>query len=140
MYAGQRVIVKTGKFNNKRDRDEALISEQLSHLDTHNSIVKFRGWSRNAYLDMDLHTYIAYAPFGSLDDLVNSFLKRNKPIPEIFIWLTIRDLVRACQLLESQDMVHPDIKFDNIFLDEASGLEDYPGYCNPVLGDFGLST
>jgi hypothetical protein len=102
MYAGQRVIVKTGQFNNMRDRDEALISEKLSRLDTHNSIVKFRGWSRDAYLDMDLHTYIAYAPFGSLNDLVNGFLGRNKPVPEIFIWLTIRNLVRACLLSESQ--------------------------------------
>jgi hypothetical protein len=44
--------------------------------------------------------YIAYAPFGSLNDL--GFLGRNKPVPEIFTWLTIRNLVRACLLLESQ--------------------------------------
>lgn len=32
----------------------------------------------------------------------------------------------------------PDIKFDNVFLGIPNGSDDFPAYCNPMLGDFGL--
>jgi serine/threonine protein kinase len=87
---------------------------------------------------VELHAYVAYATHGSLHGLLRKFQQRGQPIPEVSIWLVIRNLARACQVLESQDIIHPDMKPDNVFLDDARGPTDYPGYCNPLLGDYDL--
>lgn len=49
--------------------------------------------------------YIDYAPYGSLHDLVRVFHKKGKLVPEIFIWLVIRNLVRACAIMEKEGWV-----------------------------------
>ena len=53
--------------------------------------------------------YIEVAPYGALGDLVEEFKASNKLIPELFIWLVIRNLVNACELCESEGLIHPDI-------------------------------
>lgn len=71
---------------------------------------------------------------------MQKFKRRALLIPEIFIWLTILNLARACTIVESADMVHPDIQPGNIFLTEACGETEYPADANPVLGDFDIVT
>ncbi|KAF2820549.1 hypothetical protein CC86DRAFT_411849 [Ophiobolus disseminans] len=102
-----RVIVKTGSITvDQHDMNKIERSEQLSHLDEHNYIIKFRDWSRHDDFPMKLHAYIAWAPYSALSSLVQRFYQRNKPVPAFFIWLIIRNLVRACQVVESAGLIH----------------------------------
>lgn len=134
----QRVVVKTGiaRQDGKDNTKEVMYYEALAKRETQDCIVRFRGWSRHQYLPRELHTYIAWASHGSLRDLVLNFDQSGRTIPGMFIWLVMRNLVRACKLLEGQGLVYPDIKFRNIFLADSRGSTDYPSYCNPVLEDF----
>ncbi|KAF1946791.1 hypothetical protein EJ02DRAFT_196661 [Clathrospora elynae] len=85
-----------------------------------------------------LHMYFEYASHGSLSGLVKRFLRQDRLTPEVFVWLVIRNLVRACMLVEILNLVHPDIKIDNIFLDDDRGPTGFLAYCNAVISDFNI--
>jgi len=86
--------------------------------------------------------YIEFAEQGDLSDLIESFKYGpvKKHVPEIFIWILLRNIVQACLALEAENEIHVDIKPGIFFLRDGSHATEYPGFCMPVLGDFGKST
>lgn len=75
-------------------------------------------WQGMPYLLM------AYCPQGSL-------VKRIGGMPETEIRKVLHDVASGLAYLHAHDVVHQDIKPDNILLDDA---------CNYVITDFGIST
>jgi hypothetical protein len=103
-------VVKTAQ----NDEDGMNILEVVNHFklysrDKNNCIAGIRGWSVARNFSQDLHMYLLFAPFGSLHGLVTKFVRDGKFILEVFIWLVIRNLARACSLCKKNGLIHPDI-------------------------------
>jgi membrane-associated tyrosine/threonine-specific cdc2-inhibitory kinase len=60
---------------------------------------------------------------------LSAYASMYHSIPEETIWLFLIDLLQACKHLHDRNLVHMDIKPDNIFI-------SFDGNCK--LGDFGL--
>jgi len=54
--------------------------------------------------------YTEYAARGSLDSQILFHQNHDRDMPEIYMWLLILNLARACQEIESLGWCHPDIK------------------------------
>jgi hypothetical protein len=66
-------------------------------------ITRLRGSSLHHDGKGGCHMYIEFAPFGSLSDLVKHYAKEKEVnIPEIFIRLVFRNLIRACRVVEDR--------------------------------------
>lgn len=121
---GRQYAVKIARERYKgfNDRDRKL-EEVRKHqfLPSHTNLVKFyTSWEEQGclYQQFELCT-------GSLQELAET----ENNIPERLIWGYLVDLLQAVQHLHNHDLVHMDIKPDNIFF----GCD---GICK--LGDFGL--
>lgn len=116
------VKVSREKFKGKADREEK-INEVFRHeqLPYHYNLVKFYcAWEekQRLYIQTELCA-------GTLSTLAEN----NHNIPELIIWLYLVDLLKAIDHLHSNNLIHLDIKPENIFISTD-------GICK--LGDFGL--
>lgn len=66
---------------------------------------------------------------GSLEDYARDYAKRGQRIPEEDVWSFLLDLLLAIKGLHDQNLIHLDIKLDNILITEDK-------FCK--LADFGL--
>ena len=66
---------------------------------------------------------------GTLQEFMT---KRNSrdALPEDYLWIILRDIAIGLQVLHKHDIVHLDIKPDNIFITEDGKLK---------IGDFGMA-
>ena len=51
-----------------------------------------------------IRQFIEYAPFGSLSRVIDKQNERGKFLPEVFVWLLFRNLVRACLIMEAENL------------------------------------
>ncbi|KJX95637.1 hypothetical protein TI39_contig4100g00019 [Zymoseptoria brevis] len=100
--------------------------------------------------------YMQYCPHADLQSVINSYhspkrratLDEQQPIPEPALWMIFDRMVDACLIMRQGDLettdpkwlqiVHRDIKANNVFLDTADP-NSFPNYPVPKLGDFGLA-
>lgn len=102
-----------------------------------------------------------YCPYGSLGDILSTedvtpdgladLLHKFDPIREPALWSILNNLVDACLLLQFgavdeananpdwKPMVHRDLHFGNVWLDEPDPSGAFPSYARAVTGDLGLS-
>ncbi|GAB1608594.1 membrane-associated tyrosine- and threonine-specific cdc2-inhibitory kinase isoform X1 [Argonauta hians] len=107
-----------GESDRKRKLEEVAKHEKLRH---HPNCVKFcQAWEERGRLYMQIELCKT-----SLYD----FAEKNHNIPETLIWKFLVDLLMALKHLHSHNLVHMDIKSENIFL-------SFDDICK--LGDFGL--
>jgi len=121
---GQLYAIKIAneKYKGFSDRDSKL-EEVRKHqfLPLHQNLVKFyESWEEEGRL---------YQQFELCDGNLGEFCEKNNNIPESLVWGYLVDLLQAVQHLHDHDLVHMDIKPDNIFF-------GFDGRCK--LGDFGL--
>ncbi|KAF2731589.1 hypothetical protein EJ04DRAFT_566696 [Polyplosphaeria fusca] len=102
-------------------------------------IIPLRGSSYRREGTAGCRMFIEYAPYGTLMELAYEYKDvKNTYIPEVFLWLIFRNILRACKKVEETlRRIHIDVKLNNIFLQDFPSA-DFPGYYTPVLGDFGL--
>eukprot|EP00899_Mesostigma_viride_P022184 jgi/Mesvir1/314/Mv22726-RA.1 len=113
------------KFKGRRDRERLLNEVALvQELPEHPRVVRyFRGWQQ----DMHLYIQMELCVGGNLRTLIDNL---PGPMPDEQIWRYVRDVAEGLHFLHGQDLVHLDIKPENIFLDSAGNLK---------IGDFGLA-
>lgn len=87
----------------------------------HPNLVKFyKAWEENGYL---------YIQTELCDCSLSEFLENNHDISEPMVWNFLTDLLSALKHLHDRDLIHLDIKPDNIFISKDGLFK---------LGDFGL--
>ena len=120
----QTYAVKKAKEMYKGTIDRALKLEEVrkhEFLPPHSNIVRFyKSWEEGARL---------YQAFELCKTSLNVQMRLEGRMPEDKVWAFAVDLLQALEHLHEHNLVHMDIKPDNIFI----GMD---GICK--LGDFGL--
>lgn len=116
------------KFKSKAHRERCM-REILSvaALPCHPHVVGlYRAWQQGGhfYIQMD------YCELGSLNSLLQQFQRQGTPVPEEYIWKVLSDVAKGLEFLHENDVLHLDIKPDNIYRDADGTLR---------IGDFGLA-
>jgi membrane-associated tyrosine/threonine-specific cdc2-inhibitory kinase len=99
------------------------LEEVLKHeeLPPHPNCVRFyRAWEEKERL---------YIQIELCDMSLSRYAELHHDIPEKIIWQYLADLLQACKHLHDRNLIHMDIKPENIFI-------THDGVCK--LGDFGL--
>ncbi|XP_064477272.1 membrane-associated tyrosine- and threonine-specific cdc2-inhibitory kinase-like [Ornithodoros turicata] len=122
---GQRYAVKEShaRFRGWRDRDQRL-EEVAKHeqLPPHPHCLRFvKAWEE------DFRLYIQTELCASS---LSSYAEKHHDIPEQVVWNYLVDLLQGLKHLHDRDLIHLDLKPDNIFISDD-------GLCK--LGDFGLT-
>lgn len=121
---GQLFAVKIArdKYRGVSDRREKLEEvRKHQYLLPHTNCVHFyQSWEENGRL---------YQQFELCDKSLNELSEEKHELPEKLIWSYLVDLLLAVKHLHDHDLIHMDIKPENIFI----GMD---GICK--LGDFGL--
>ena len=138
-YATKKIDIT--KFSTKDAykylNNEIKIMKQLDH----ENIIKlyeFLNSGHNIYLVMD------YINGGSLSDFLSKYkLKTGKPFPQKAIQHFVKQIVQALIHIHSKNIIHRDIKLDNILVnfpskDDKENLDYSKGQIKII--DFGLST
>lgn len=107
-----------GKFDRERKLEEVQKHEQLPKHE--NCIQFYKAWEEKQCL---------YIQTELCKISLSQYTEENHSIPEYIIWDYLVDLLLALKHLHDHNLVHLDIKPDNIFISEE-------GVCK--LGDFGL--
>lgn len=120
----QIYAVKIAKEMYKGQSDRTLKLEEVrkhEFLPPHSNIVRFyKSWEEKARL---------YQAFELCQTSLSELGARQGRLPEDKVWAYMVDLLQALEHLHEHDLVHMDIKPENIFI----GMD---GICK--LGDFGL--
>ncbi|GAB0087995.1 Membrane-associated tyrosine- and threonine-specific cdc2-inhibitory kinase [Sergentomyia squamirostris] len=121
---GLLYAVKMSKqfFRSESYREERLVEvkrhEEFSHQE--HCVTLYRAWEERdrLYLQMEL-----------CQSSLETYVREQKIIPETQMWSFLLDLLLALKGLHDKNLIHLDIKLDNILITED-------GVCK--LGDFGL--
>ncbi|KAI4187265.1 MAG: hypothetical protein LQ348_004121, partial [Seirophora lacunosa] len=126
---------------------EAYILQDL--LPPHTNIIRFHDYTSNA---LTTKFYTEYCPLGDLQDVLDSYFKRDAKVPEPFLWHTFLQLARALHHLHTAardprsgapiTILHRDIKPANVLLrpSSSSSPTNRNRYPDVVLADFGCSS
>lgn len=119
LYAIKRSIqLYRGESYRQERLEEVRRYEQFSEHD--HCITLYRAWEQSDLLYMQLELCK-----GSLETL----LAEQKFVPEARLWEILVDLLLGLKALHDQNLIHLDIKLDNVMVDENDVCK---------LGDFGL--
>lgn len=93
--------------------------------------------------------YLDYCSFANGWALIERYKDRGVCIPEPMLWCVFEMLTDAALVMERgsltarqkgwREVVHRDMKPDNVFFDHPTRDTRYPAYATPVLGDFGAA-
>ena len=102
--------------------------KMLTNLNGHKNIIQFRGFM----LYPNLCTVTELAPIGSLGKV----LHKNKIfLHRLVVYQIMKELLNALQFMHSRNVIHRDIKTDNVVLFSTSFFDDV----HAKLIDFGTS-
>jgi non-specific serine/threonine protein kinase len=127
LISGQKVAIKAIKKNRNNDvaRNYKKITNEIeifSSLNHKNIISLYEVFENRKYIFL----VTEYAEKGDL----LSLLQRSGPFSESQIYIVIKDIINALMFIHKQNILHRDIKLDNILLDKDNNLK---------LCDFGIS-
>lgn len=103
--------------HSQRSLDEVRNFEIFS--DYENCVTFYKAWEQNGHLYMQLE----------LCETIESYMKDLKNVKDDFYWSVLLDILLAVKALHDRDLIHLDIKLDNILIDENNVCK---------LSDFGL--
>ncbi|KAE8892780.1 hypothetical protein PF005_g3818 [Phytophthora fragariae] len=130
---GELFAIKKSKLELRNDRERDIMAQEIVVLEKltasqHNfeHIVRYyQAWQENGffYLQMEL------CEGGTLQDFMR-MRNREEDLPEKYVWVIMRDVTSGLKVLHDHDIVHLDVKPDNIFITEDGRLK---------IGDFGMA-
>ena len=139
LYAIKKINTSVLKSKNviKYLKNEIGIMEQLDHeniIKLHESLQT----SHNIYLVMD------NINGGSLSDFLSKYkLKQGEAFPQKVIQYFVKQIVQGLIYIHSKNIIHRDLKLDNILLDFPSNIKNESQnytFSKIKIIDFGLST
>ena len=99
----------------------------MQKLSAHPSIIQYQG----SFFDEGyLCIVMQYAQLGDLSHFIKAKKAENKYMPERQIWEFSYQIFKAVEFLHQQNVMHRDIKCENIFLMSGHKIK---------IGDFGIS-
>ena len=123
LYAVKRTI---REFRNRSDRESYRHElDAVADLPLHPNVVTyFRGWQQGKHFWVQME----YVVYGS----VKSVIERLAPmeLPLLAAWGIVREVAAGLDFLHANNIMHLDIKPDNIFVDDHGIAK---------VGDFGLA-
>ncbi|CAH0475854.1 unnamed protein product [Peronospora belbahrii] len=130
--SGELFAIKKSKQELRNKQERHLLTQEINVLEKlvasrHNfdHIVRyFQAWQEDGFFFLQMEL----CEGGTLQDFMT---KRNQDtVPEQCLWAIIRDVATGLKVLHEHDIVHLDIKPDNIFITEDGKLK---------IGDFGMA-
>lgn len=114
-------------MNNKEKMNIVNEIKTLIEVSVHPFIVRYR----EAFLEDNL-LYLAmdYCSKGDLSKYIKKYKEKNARIPESTIKRWILQIITGLKFMHDKNLIHRDLKCNNIFLDE---------YERAKIGDFGLA-
>ncbi|CAI5703274.1 unnamed protein product [Peronospora effusa] len=129
---GDFFAIKKSKQELRNKRERYLLTQEIVALEKLNAsrhnfdhIVRyFQAWQEDGFFFLQMEV----CEGGTLQEFMS---KRNREaLPENYLWNIIRDVATGLKVLHEHDIVHLDIKPDNIFITEDGKLK---------IGDFGMA-
>ncbi|KAL4087458.1 hypothetical protein PRIC1_013350 [Phytophthora ramorum] len=124
--------IKKSKQELRSDRERDLLTQEIAVLEKvaasrHNfvNIVRYyQAWQENGFFFLQMEL----CEGGTLQDFMTT--RHRETLPESYLWTILRDVTSGLKVLHVHDVVHLDIKPDNIFITEDGRLK---------IGDFGMA-
>ena len=140
------VAIKQLKNEDKAKQDDIIYEMQMVSKFNHPNIVLYK---HHFVQDDLLYIVMEYCPLGSLKDLM-----RNEKITSTFVWKWMSELTETLQLVHEKEIIHHDIKPDNILVTSYDWLmitdlnpikpvvlvDDNLKYYNMYFGDLNNNT
>ncbi|KAG7393879.1 hypothetical protein PHYPSEUDO_000056 [Phytophthora pseudosyringae] len=129
---GALFAVKKSKQELRNDRERDLLTQEIAILENltssrHNfdNIVRYyQAWQENGFFFLQMEL----CEGGTLQDFIA--MRNRELLPESYLWSILRDVASGLKVLHEHDIVHLDIKPDNIFITGDGRLK---------IGDFGMA-
>jgi len=116
------VAIKQLKNEDKAKQDDIIYEMQMVSKFNHPNIVLYK----HHFVQEDLlYIVMEYCPLGSLRDLM-----RKEKITSTFVWKWMSELTETLQLVHDKEIIHHDIKPDNILFTENRTIK---------ITDFGVA-
>jgi serine/threonine protein kinase len=116
------VAIKQLKNEDKAKQDDIIYEMQMVSKFNHPNIVLYK----HHFVQEDLlYIVMEYCPLGSLRDLM-----RKEKITSTFVWKWMSELTETLQLVHEKEIIHHDIKPDNILFTENRTIK---------ITDFGVA-
>jgi serine/threonine protein kinase len=116
------VAIKQLKNEDKEKQDDIIYEMQMVSKFNHPNIALYK----HHFVQEDLlYIVMEYCPLGSLRDLM-----RKEKITSTFIWKWMSELTETLQLVHDKEIIHHDIKPDNILFTENRTIK---------ITDFGVA-
>jgi serine/threonine protein kinase len=116
------VAIKQLKNEDKTKQDDIIYEMQMVSKFNHPNIVLYK----HHFVQEDLlYIVMEYCPLGSLRDLM-----RKEKITSTFVWKWMSELTETLQLVHEKEIIHHDIKPDNILFTENRTIK---------ITDFGVA-
>uniref|UniRef100_A0AAV1SZS3 Protein kinase domain-containing protein n=1 Tax=Peronospora matthiolae TaxID=2874970 RepID=A0AAV1SZS3_9STRA len=131
--SGEVFAIKKSKqeLRNKQERDlrtREIVALQKLHTSRRyfDHIVRpYQAWQENGFFFLQMEL----CEGGTLQDFMTKRKSRDA-LPENYLWIILQDIATGLHVLHEHDIVHLDIKPDNIFITEDGKLK---------IGDFGMA-
>jgi serine/threonine protein kinase len=116
------VAIKQLKNEDKARQDDIIYEMQMVSKFNHPNIVLYK---HHFVQDDLLYIVMEYCPLGSIRDLM-----RKEKITSTFVWKWMSELTETLQLVHEKEIIHHDIKPDNILFTENRTIK---------ITDFGVA-